>query len=78
MTNEKNEISYGRWSLTTTPLEDAVYVGDELVNSRGDLCKVTGKGRPPHKFSSTGRIELDGRLYFPSVVGCKWREDWNE
>ena len=80
----KNEITSGRWSLVTTShtlagvaVDVPVCVGDDLKDFRGDRCKVTGQGRPPHKPGSTGRIELDGREYFPSVAGCKWSEDWS-
>ena len=80
----KNAITDGRWSLVTTSrtlagvsVQVPVSVGDELADFRGDRCEVTGQGCPPHKPGSTGRIELNGREYFPSVAGCEWLEDWS-
>ena len=49
-----------------------VCIGDRLQDFRGNDCIVTGLGNPPHKAGSTGRIELDGCEYFPSVAGCEW------
>jgi len=44
----------------------------ETVDFRGDPITVIGF-TPPHKFSSTGRIKVEGDMtqYFPSVAGLK-------
>jgi hypothetical protein len=49
-----------------------VVIGQSYLDHRGDPVTVTGLGQPPHKASSTGRVELDGRLYFPTVINAKW------
>ena len=65
------KITINGWTLVNEQ-GDTVEIGDVLADFRGDKLQVTGQGCPPHKSGSTGRIELEGREYFPSVVGCKW------
>jgi hypothetical protein len=53
---------------------DEISIGDWYMVPNGDVMTITGLGIPPHKPSSTGRVELDGRLYFPTVINAKWIE----
>jgi len=59
------------WHLVNSNLQP-VKVGDKFLDFRGDPCTVTGLGHPPHTPASSGRIELDGVLYYPTIVDCKW------
>ena len=65
------KIMKNGWTLVNEQ-GDTVEIGDVLADFRGDKLQVTGQGRPPHKWGSTGRIELEGQEFFPGVVGCKW------
>jgi hypothetical protein len=49
-----------------------VAIGQLYLDHHGEPMTVTGLGQPPHKESSTGRVELNGRLYFPTVINAKW------
>ena len=69
--NGTQVISQEKWVLVNN-IGGRVCIGDRLQDFRGDECIVTGLGNPPHKSGSTGRIELDGREYYPSVAGCEW------
>ena len=69
--NNGQQVVVGEWVLVNG-LGGRVCLGDQLEDFRGDTTTVTGAGHPPHKPGSTGRIELDGREYFPSVADCKW------
>ena len=60
----------GQWVLVDE-YGEFVDIGERYTNFRGDQNHVTG-GRPPHKPSSTGRIEAGGCEVFPSVYGLKW------
>lgn len=55
-----------------------VQVGDRVPNFRGELVEVTGFGYPPQHSSTSGRVELDGRLYFPGVIGAEWVSEDDE
>ncbi|HYE38137.1 hypothetical protein [Methylocaldum sp.] len=62
------------WNLVDKNF-NRISVGDKLPDFRGDLCTVTGLGHPPRTPESSGRIELDGSLYYPSIVDCIWLTD---
>lgn len=60
----------GQWQLVNRagrPVEE----GQEIASSRGAWGVVTG-GIPPRHEGSTGRVEVDGYLFYPSVYGCRW------
>ena len=60
--------------LIYTATRQPVQVGDKVRDFRGDEHTVTGMGYPPRHSGSSGRIELDGFQYFPSVAGAEWEE----
>jgi hypothetical protein len=60
----------GRWELVNRAGEP-VEEGQEVRSHRGAWGVVTG-GIPPRHGGSTGRIEVDGVLFYPSVYGCRW------
>ena len=62
-----------KWTLLDED-GDEVKIGDCHKVHNGGVMTVTGLGIPPHKPSSTGKVELDGRLYFPTVINAKWVE----
>lgn len=49
----------------------AVNEGAEIKDFRGELRLVTG-GIAPAGSWTTGRIELDGCLFYPGVANCAW------
>ena len=69
--NSGNQVIVGEWALINV-MGGQVCIGDKMQDFRGDDVVITGMGNPPHKQGSTGRVELDGREYFPSVAGCEW------
>ena len=46
-------------------------VGQEVTMHNGEVGILEG-WREPHKPSSTGRVYVNGREYFPSVIGGKF------
>ena len=60
----------GQWVLVDE-FGEYVDIGELYTNFRGDQSHITG-GTPPHKPSSTGRVQAGGCEVFPSVYGLKW------
>ena len=60
------------WLLIDDVTQISVKVGDVREDFRGDKG-VVQDGTPPHKASSTGRMQTtdEGEVY-PGVYGCKW------
>jgi hypothetical protein len=74
--NATNDL--GQWQLVFsghlgTKDGKPVNEGAEVRDFRGAWGVVTG-GVPPHKDGSTGKIEVDGALYYPTVYGCRWAQ----
>ena len=63
-------LHYTIGDLVTSP----VPVGAEVKDFRGDVSVISG-GRAPHKSSSSGRVYVMDREYYPGVFGLKWVED---
>lgn len=60
------------WKLIEEKTGAAVVFGESYPDFRGDLEIIVG-GTPPHKPSSTGRVETSvGMTYFPGVFNLKW------
>lgn len=59
------------WLLIDEVTQVSVKVGDIRESFRGEKA-VMQNGTPPHKPSSTGRVQSSKGEYFPSVYGCKW------
>lgn len=60
-----------KWLLIDEVTQRSVKIADVRKDFRGETGRVHG-GRAPHKPSSTGRVHVDGREYYPSVFGLKW------
>jgi hypothetical protein len=60
-----------RWILIDEASQRMLRVGDVVTTFRGEKRAVTG-AQPPHKAGSTGKVELDGFLLYPTVVGARW------
>ena len=60
-----------QWILIDEATQRMLRVGDVVTTFRGEKVTVTG-AQPPHKASSTGKVELGGFLYGPTVVGARW------
>lgn len=60
-----------KWLLIDEVTQRSVKIADVRKDFRGETGRVHG-GRAPHKPSSTGRVHVDGREYYPSVFGCVW------
>lgn len=48
-------------------------VGQTYKDFRGEPRKLLG-GTPPTHPASTGRVETDAGIFFPSVIDLKWVE----
>lgn len=61
-----------RWILIDSVNQKMLRLDQSLKDFRGATVRVTGKGHPPKTPNSTGRVELDGCLYYPSTVCAEW------
>jgi len=61
-----------RWILIDEVSQRMLRIGQHVLDFRGERHRVTGKGQPPQKPSSTGKVELDGVLYYHSIIGAQW------
>ena len=51
-----------------------VAVGDVVTDFRGDKFTIVG-GRPPHKSSSSGFVDVgQGHEFYVGVFGLKWSQ----
>lgn len=63
-----------RLKLISTDTGKEVEIGDIVASFRGELATIKGV-IPPHKEGSTGRVETELGLHFPSVYNLKWIEE---
>lgn len=76
MTKPGDEIIVKGWRLVYAATGFPVLCGAQVTSFRGEVDTVIG-GTPPHKPSSTGRVQVNddfGPTYFPGVYGLKWVE----
>lgn len=66
--NQKGESMY---KLINEKTGKEVTQGETVVNFRGEEAQVIS-ATPPHKPSSTGRVNTDKGSFFPSVYGLKF------
>lgn len=60
------------WKLIHEKTGKPVVFGESYMDFRGEFNIIVG-GTPPHKPSSTGRVETSfGSTYFPCVFNMKW------
>lgn len=64
----------GNWTLVHIATGVPVAKGEEVNDFRGD-ADIVVDGRPPHKPSSTGMVDVKRGSFYPSVFGLKWVQE---